>query len=223
MTKKKSKSGVSAKPQPVQKQPEKRSIPRSALVIGVIVVAVIVVLALAGNGAKGGGTKGADPAEAKYIGRLLPQGYEEPKLAPVVTYNGDTPMTLLTASEASETLSLSKQAVLDAKIVKVDYTRTADGKNLPLIAYVKPSGKLFVGVSFCPPCEGEGQTITSDLNLTCDSCGTKRTLESGVGVSGSCKLYPLDELPVKIDGGDIVVEKSLIENWTPQPLDRQVG
>lgn len=92
-----------------------------------------------------------------------------------------------------------------------------------MIAYAKPSGKLFVGMSYCPPCKGKGQRIEADGILTCETCGTKRNLETQVGISGNCKLYPLDEVPSKIVGDKIVVEKGVVEQWTPQPLDRPVG
>ena len=47
--------------------------------------------------------------------------------------------------------------------------------------------------------------------------------ETGIGISGACKLYPLDELPVTVSGGKIVVEKALLDTWTAQPKDRPVG
>ena len=45
----------------------------------------------------------------------------------------------------------------------------------------------------------------------------------GVGISGACKLYPLDELPAKVVGDKIVIEKSVLDGWTVQPVDRPVG
>ena len=47
--------------------------------------------------------------------------------------------------------------------------------------------------------------------------------ETGIGISGACKLYPLDELPAKIQGDRIVVDRTVLDNWTVQPTDRQVG
>jgi nitrite reductase/ring-hydroxylating ferredoxin subunit len=131
-------------------------------------------------------------------------------------------MTDVTVKDAGTALEFSADDIKANKNVYAEYTR-ADGKKIPLIAYLKPSGKLFVGISFCPPCEGEKQRIETDGTLTCESCGTKRTLETGIGISGSCKLYPLDELPVTLKDGKVTIEKSLIDNWTPQPLDRKVG
>lgn len=179
-------------------------------------------VALLGSGSKGGAPAGIDPAEAKYIGRLLPADYEEPKLADIVVYTETTPMTDAAFNDAGDTLELDTALVTEKRNVYAEYTR-ADGKKIPVMAYLKPSGKLFVGISFCPPCEGERQRIETDGTLTCESCGTKRTLETGVGISGTCKLYPLDELPVTVKDGKIAIEKSLFENWVAQPLDRPVG
>jgi nitrite reductase/ring-hydroxylating ferredoxin subunit len=108
------------------------------------------------------------------------------------------------------------------KIVSFEYAKS-DAEKIPMVAYIRPSGKLFVGVSYCVPCKGTGQDIGSDGTLTCQTCGTKRDLESGVGISGACKLYPLDELPVKVQGDRVVVDKPALDNWTVQPTDRQIG
>jgi uncharacterized membrane protein len=131
-------------------------------------------------------------------------------------------MKPIESAQTDGTISVSADEVLANKIVRFDYTR-GDGRVLPLIAYVKPSGSLFVGVSYCPPCEGEGQRIEADGTLTCESCGTKRDLETNTGISGACKLYPLDEIPATVEGGNIVAETEVLDRWIAQPLDRPVG
>ncbi|HEY3317985.1 MAG TPA: Fe-S-containing protein [Coriobacteriia bacterium] len=192
------------------------------IVGGTIVVVLVAVLALSSGGGKGGGTAGVDPAEAKYMGRLLPKGYQEPKVASVVTYDAETAMTPVTAADAGSALSLSANDVVNDKIVSFSYARPG-GRPIPLLAYVKPSGKIFVGVSFCPPCESEQQLLETDISLKCASCGTKRNAETGVGIGGACKLYPIDELPATVSNGKITIEKSVLDNWTPQPKDRKIG
>ena len=131
-------------------------------------------------------------------------------------------MTELAATQTDAQITIPAAKLLESKIVYFEYAK-AGSKPIPMIAYVKPSGKAFVGVSYCPPCEGERQSIAADLTLTCASCGTKRNVETGVGISGACKLYPLDELPSKLAGGNIVIDKSALDSWTPQPKDRQIG
>lgn len=209
----------------------KKSAPASApaqksktpwIVAAVGVVVVIVAMTLAGLGSKAAGGTKADPQEAKYMGRLLPKGYQEPKVADVMLYDGATPMTPVTAADDGSALSVPVDQLVKAKNISFEYAKPG-GKPIPLIAYVKPSGKAFVGVNFCPPCQGQGQTIQTDGTLTCDSCGTKRNIETGVGLSGTCKLYPLDELPAKVGGGKLTIEKTALDGWTAQPLDRKIG
>jgi nitrite reductase/ring-hydroxylating ferredoxin subunit len=224
MSKKKAAKGSASKAQPASKPTASRTSKHGTLVwivAGAVVLAGIIGFAvLSGGGSKG--TAGIDPGEAKYLGRLLPASYEEPKLDDIVVYTESTPMTDVTLKDAGTALELQVSDVTSKRNVYAEYTR-ADGKKIPLMAYLKPSGKLFVAISFCPPCEGEKQRIEADGTLTCESCGTKRTLETGVGISGACKLYPLDELPVTVKDGTIQIQKSLIDSWTPQPLDRKVG
>lgn len=165
---------------------------------------------------------GVPPEEQKYIGRLLPVGYQEPRVADIAVYAETVKMTDVTATDDGTRLSVPVSDITTNKIVKFEYAK-AGARALPLMAYVKPSGRLFVAVSFCPPCEGEGQRIEAPGTLVCESCGTKRDLEQGVGISGACKLYPLDELPVTVTGDRITIDKTVLDGWTAQPKDRQIG
>lgn len=202
--------------------PEKKN---KALIIGIagallIVVAILVASAGGGGRSSSGGAPVATEEEARYIGRLLPAGYAPPAVAEPAAYTSTIEMTELTATLTDTQVKVPLADVTNAKIALVQYE---GAKSLPVMAFVKPSGKLFVGVSFCPPCQGEWQTIQPDGTLTCNSCGTKRDLETQVGISGACKLYPIDEIPVTIVDGEIVFERAVLDNWTAQPLDRKVG
>jgi hypothetical protein len=183
----------------------------------------VVVWAASGSGIKKGGLVGSvPPEEQKYIGRLLPAGYQEPKIGDVQAYTTTVSMTKLTPTQTDAGISVPADQVLKGKIVYFEYQKPG-ADPIPLMAYVKPSGKLFVGVSFCPPCQGKGQRIEAGGTLVCESCGTVRTLETGVGISGACKLYPIDELPASLANGTVTIDKAVIESWTAQPLDRKVG
>lgn len=193
---------------------------------GVILVAAALLLVVAvvfvtsqGDGTKGRAALQADPDEARYMGRLLPAGYQAPSVADQTTYTAVVQMTELSATLGETQITVPLADVTNAKLALFQY----EAGDLPIIAYVKPSGTLFVGVSYCPPCQGEWQTIQADGTLTCNACGTKRELETMVGISGPCKLYPLDELPVTILDGNIVIERGVLDSWTPQPLDRKIG
>lgn len=195
------------------------------LIIGAVVVIVAVGFLILSGGGKGANEAGAltpTPEEAKYIGRFLPEGYVEPKIGDGGPVTADIPMTPVEAKVSEAGLSIPVSEVTSKRNVGFTYTK-ADGTPVAMIAFMKPSGKLSVAVSFCVPCKGTSHTMTTDGALTCDACGTKRDIETGVGISGACKLYPMDEMPVTVDGDNITIEKSVLENWTEQPTDRKVG
>lgn len=201
--------------------------------VALIAVAVFAIIASGGSGAAPGGATGstagavaplasASPEELKYIGRLLPAGYTEPSVAPAAAYASRVNMSDVTVTQDKKQTSISVSEVVAKKIVFFEY-RKEGSDPVPMVAYVKPSGKLFIGVSYCIPCKGTKQRIEADGTLTCESCGTRRDLETGVGISGACKLYPLDELPATVSGDSIVLQNSAIDEWIPQRLDRKVG
>jgi hypothetical protein len=164
----------------------------------------------------------ASPEEQKYIGRLLPAGYQEAKVADVQAYASTVKMTNVAAAQSADAVTLPLDQVVASKIVSFSYKKPS-GEVVPMLAYLKPSGKLFVGVDYCPPCKGVGQRIESGGTLVCETCGTVRNLESGVGISGACKLYPIDEVPASVSGGKVVVSAAAINGWSQQPLDRPTG
>ncbi|MHB1341384.1 MAG: Fe-S-containing protein [Coriobacteriia bacterium] len=214
--------------------PPKKKVSTAPWVIAAAVVVVMIGVVIASQGQQrqggvGGSGSGsgtgipvASAEEAKYIGRFLPVGYQEAQAGVGGPVAADTPMSPIEVTADDAGLSIPLAEIEGKRNVSFQYTRS-DGSVIPLIAYVKPSGQIFVGVSFCVPCQGTGQTLTTDGMLTCDACGTKRDPESGVGVSGSCKLYPLDELPVKAVGDNLVIDKAALDSWTVQPTDRKVG
>lgn len=164
----------------------------------------------------------ADPQEAKYIGRYLPQGFEPVKLTEPIKYD-QREMTPVQTEIKDGKILLNAGDVIANKIVYFEYTRPADNQVISMMAYIKPSGKLFTGVSFCPPCQGKYHHFEADGTLTCNQCGTKRDPETQVGLSGACKLYPADELAHKQVGDKIEIAEADLTNWTAQPLDRPVG
>jgi hypothetical protein len=221
---------------PVQ-PPKKKGVGPGTWIAGALaLLALVAVVAIVmGGGSKGAAAAGSSvaagpasasgpvpPEEAKYIGRLLPAGYTEANVARASTYSSVIRMTDLTATQDGKQLSVALSDVVANKIVYFEY-KQAGSAAIPMTAYVKPSGKLFVGVGYCIPCKGTRQRIEADGTLTCESCGTKRDLETGVGISGTCRLYPLDEVPAKVVGGKIVVQDSVLANWAPQPSDRPTG
>ena len=222
----------------VQAPAKKKSSAAGMWTAGIVaVLAIVAVVAIVVSGSKGAtpsaasapaaaapaaGATSPTPDEQKYIGRLLPAGYTEPSVAAATSYSATVKMSDLTAKQTGTQLSIPLSDVVSDKIVYFEYQKSGSDP-IPMTAYIKPSGKLFVGVGYCVPCKGERQRIDADGTLTCESCGTKRDLETGVGISGTCKLYPLDEVAATVKAGSIVVPTAVLEQWTAQPLDRPVG
>jgi len=238
MAKKSNKKAVPARKAP----PAKKKGVGSAtwIAAAVAVVALVAVVFIVGSGGSKGTVAAAGPVsagasapqaaapgaipaeEAKYIGRLLPATYVEPAVAGAQTYSTGVVMTDVTAKQDVKQTTLAVADVVAGKIVYFEYQKPG-AEPISMMAYVKPSGKLFVGVSYCIPCKGKRHDISPDGTLRCQACGTKRDLETGVGVSGGCRLYPLDEIPAAVAGGRIVIDNSVLNGWTAQPLDRQSG
>lgn len=217
-------AGTARKGSPATPAPGKKGV-LVGIVAALLIGAVVVVSLVTGSGSDGNATAGGlkpSAEEQPYIGRLLPAGYAAPQVSEATTYDSTVEMTELALTSSESSLTVPVAEVTSSKLSLFQYTLPS-GEELPLIAYVKPSGALFVGVSFCPPCQGEWQTIQPDGTLTCNSCGTKRDLETMAGISGSCKLYPLDEVPVSTVGEDLVIDRAVLDSWSPQPLDRAVG
>lgn len=196
---------------------------KTIYIFGAAAVLIIIIIALYfGLSSKSAAVK-PDPREAKYIGRYLPQGFKAAQLIEPIKYDQRLEMTDIKASVQDGNVSIKVGDVIKDRIVFFEYKRPSDGQTLPMIAYIKPSGRLFTGVSLCAPCRAERQYIDTDGLLTCGSCGTKRDLETQVGISGACRLYPLDELGHKLVGDNIQIAAGDLARWSPQPLDRPVG
>ncbi|MHB0977199.1 MAG: Fe-S-containing protein [Candidatus Aquicultorales bacterium] len=190
------------------------------LVVGLVAVAAIAGIFVISGGA--GKNRALSEAEKKYFGRFLPAGYEAPKLLDKVEYTSTVNMAQVAATTTDKGITLKASDVINNKIVYFEWQKPG-APPVSMMAFLKPSGKLFAGVSFCPPCQGKYQRIEGDLTLTCEACGTKRDLETQVGISGACKLYPVDEMPAKVVGDNIEIEKADLDRYSPQPLDRPIG
>jgi hypothetical protein len=161
-----------------------------------------------------------DPREAKYIGRYLPKGYEAAKLIEPVKYEKRIDPVDIVPVVKDGQIQIAVGDIIKNRIVYFEYTRLSDKRVVPMMAYIRPSGKLFTGVSLCPPCQAKRQYIDKDGLLTCTACGTKRDPETQIGISGACKLYPLDELPHKLLGDKISNAEDSLDAWKDQLIDR---
>lgn len=142
-----------------------------------------------------------------------------------VTYSGTQQMVLLDSPQVEgDTLRIALAEVTEKKLGAFVYSRSTplpsgysafENNGMPLLAYVAPSGRLVVASSLCEPCRSYEFHI-EDGELVCNACGTRWDLNTLRGVSGGCLSYPPEELQAEVEGDQVVIERSVLESWTPR-------
>lgn len=146
-----------------------------------------------------------------------------PKVAKPREYREIVKMTAVRTKEENGQISIKLDDILKNRLVNFYYEgkRIPDGtstKALSLMAYITPSGELFAGTAYCPPCRSDKHFIDKDGTLTCDLCDTKRDLDSLKGLQGGCVDYPPDEFDVEISNGLVNIDIRDLKAWSPKPL-----
>lgn len=85
---------------------------------------------------------------------------------------------------------------------------------VPLMAYVTPTGRLFVGSSMCEPCRGRTFSLAGEA-LVCDTCRTTYAVETHEFISGSqaCGSYPPVNMNPVVENGTITIRLEDVLNW----------
>ncbi len=115
--------------------------------------------------------------------------------------------------ENGKEILASLSAVKDKKFVWTEYK--ANGKRVPLTAFIQPDGKIMVAASLCEPCKGERFHISGN-KLICNVCGTTWDLQTLKGISGGCQTYPPEALTYSLNGDNIEVPQSVLDAWSPR-------
>lgn len=188
---------------------------KSWLVAAIIGAAFLVMIGLYmfGNSSKGTGVgSGAGGVGSGGVGSAT----DRPVVAGKHDYTtgGNLEQTPIEAKVSAGKVSVSLGDVKKYKIVAFDYNK--NGKQVPLIAYITPSGRLFTASSMCEPCRSNKFHIEPDGTLTCNACGTKWDLESIQGISGGCPNYPPQEMKSSVAGDKILLDESVIVAWQPR-------
>jgi hypothetical protein len=94
-----------------------------------------------------------------------------------------------------------------------------EGTVVPLMAYITPTGRLFVGSSMCEPCRGRTFSLAGET-LVCDTCRTTYTIEEHKFISGAvaCGSYPPVNMNGRIEGGFVVIDQAEVLNWRIRTL-----
>lgn len=115
--------------------------------------------------------------------------------------------------ENGKAIVTTLSALKDKKFIWTEYK--ANGKRIPLTAFVQPDGNVMVAVSYCEPCKGETFHITGN-QIVCNVCGTVWDLQTLKGVSGGCLTYPPEALIYSLNGDNLEVPQSVLDAWAPR-------
>lgn len=118
-------------------------------------------------------------------------------------------MTDLNATVSDGTIAVPVATVKEKRLVAFTYKGATE---IPLLAYVAPSGEIVTAVSVCEPCSSERFFIKGN-RIICSSCGTEWDLESLKGFAGGCTKYPPDKLDNTIAGEVIRIDEKSVAGW----------
>jgi len=111
--------------------------------------------------------------------------------------------------EVVTTLSMIKEK----KFIRTEYK--ANGKTVPLTAFIQPDGKVMVAVSYCEPCKGDSFHISGN-QIICNTCGTTWDLQTLKGISGGCQDYPPQALTYSLNGDNLEIPQAVLDSWSPR-------
>ena len=115
--------------------------------------------------------------------------------------------------ENGKAIVATLSTVKDKKFIWTEYK--ANGKRIPLTAFIQPDGKVMVAVSYCEPCKGETFHITGN-QIVCNVCGTTWDLQTLKGLSGGCQSYPPDALTYSLNGDNLEIPQTVLDAWAPR-------
>jgi len=127
--------------------------------------------------------------------------------------NQSLTMTKVAAVVGAGSVEVPIELVKEKKLVYFEYQRP-DGQ-IPLLAYITPSGKLVTAVSVCEPCNSTSFHIEGK-QMVCNACLTRWDLETLKGISGGCLTYPPDVISHSVSDGRAIIKEIDVQNWKPR-------
>jgi hypothetical protein len=169
-----------------------------------------------GSKKKGGSRQSPSPATLIFFGVLILTAAflflrpgRQPGGGGATNGNSNLQMTDITASIKDGKIAIPLSTVKEKQLVRFVYKGE---KEVPLLAYLAPSGKVVTAVSMCEPCAST-RFFIQGKKIICITCGTQWDLETLKGISGGCTTYPPDRLTNSTGGEEILIEESSAANW----------
>ncbi len=176
-------------------QPEKSKLPLILVAVGVTILVVILFVVFGSNG-EGKGSYFGEPVAAtrSYVGEFISMTSIEP-----IIEDGKIKLSL---------------ADIDQNNIVHFEVENNENQLVPLMAYITPSGRLFVGSSMCEPCKGRTFSLAGEA-LVCDTCRTTYNIEDHEFISGSkaCGSYPPVNMNPIIEDGVVYINLEDVLNW----------
>lgn len=115
--------------------------------------------------------------------------------------------------ENSKEIVTTLSTIKEKKFIRTEYQ--ANGKTVPLTAFIQPDGKVMVAVSYCEPCRGDSFHITGN-KIICNTCGTTWDLQTFKGLNGGCQDYPPQALTYSLNGDNLEIPQAVLDSWSPR-------
>ena len=190
-----------------------KMVPRTWFVTAIIGFALLAVVGFGLSRSSGGAGGAAGGAGAG--GASAPPAAERVKVTEAQDYStANVEMTDVKAKVAAGEVSVPLAELKKNKLLYFKYSGA--GKEVPLMAMITPSGKLFTASAMCEPCRSDRFHTEPDGTLTCNACGTKWDLETLQGISGGCPNFPPQEMKGQVKGDKIVLQETDVQGWQPR-------
>jgi uncharacterized protein len=121
------------------------------------------------------------------------------------------------------------RVIEEAKLVQFEVPLPEWNMNMPMIAYVGPTGRLVTAFGYCELCQTPGYHFDSNT-LVCDKCMTTWALEgdgpapqtrpSHMGFAGNCRRFGPEFVDNQVvdgpDGKIVRISERRIHQWRPR-------
>lgn len=175
-------------------KPQRR---RTPLFIGIVLAVVVagVAIFLVSNQGTEDNYFGEPVADARsYIGKLVSMTQIEPEI-----------------KDGSVVIPLEE---VDTNSIVYFEVENDQNELVPLMSYITPSGRLFLGSSMCEPCRGRKFSLAGET-MVCDTCKTTYDIETQEFISGvpACGSLPPVNMNPRVEEGNVVVDYNEILSW----------